>query len=142
MEFSTKALDWSRAGQNGFLATKTDCLVVGLFEGQSLAGVAKALDVATKGLVARLVKQGDFEGKRGTRLMLHEVAGIGAARVLLVGLGKGSRVLGQGLRGGRAHRRACAVRHAGRIRPRCLAQQPAGPARRGLGRDHHHHPGA
>ncbi len=84
MEFSTKALDWSKAGQNGFLATKTDCLVVGLFEGQSLAGVAKALDVATKGLVARLVKQGDFDGKRGTQLMLHEVAGIGAARVLLV----------------------------------------------------------
>ncbi|WP_454722695.1 MULTISPECIES: leucyl aminopeptidase [Cupriavidus] len=90
MEFSTKALDWSKAGQNGFLATKTDCLVVGLFEGQSLAGVAKALDVATKGLVARLVKLGDFEGKRGTQLMLHEVAGVGAARVLLVGLGKES----------------------------------------------------
>ena len=88
MEFSTKALDLSKAGQNGFLATKTDCRVVGLFEGQNLAGVGKALDVATRGLVARLVKQGDFEGKRGTQLMLHEVAGIGAARVLLVGLGK------------------------------------------------------
>ncbi|WP_354682131.1 leucyl aminopeptidase [Cupriavidus necator] len=88
MEFSTKALDWSKAGQNGFLATKTDCLVVGLFEGQNLAGVAKALDVATKGLVQRLIKQGDFEGKRGTHLMLHEVSGVGAARVLLVGLGK------------------------------------------------------
>ncbi len=88
MEFSTKALDWSKAGQNGFLATRTDCLVVGLFEGQSLDGVAKALDAATKGLVARIVKQGDFDGKRGTQLMLHEVAGVGAARVLLVGLGK------------------------------------------------------
>jgi len=88
MEFSTKALDWSKAGQNGFLASKTDCLVVGLFEGQSLDGVAKALDGATKGLVGRLVRLGDFEGKRGTQLMLHEVAGIGAARVLLVGLGK------------------------------------------------------
>lgn len=88
MEFSTKALDLSKAGQNGFLATKTDCLVVGLFEGQSLAGVAKALDVATRGLVTRLIKLGDFEGKRGTNLMLHEVAGIGATRVLLVGLGK------------------------------------------------------
>ncbi|WP_092135093.1 leucyl aminopeptidase [Cupriavidus sp. YR651] len=88
MEFSTKALDWSKAGQNGFLATKTDCLVVGLFEGQNLAGVAKALDVAAKGLVGRLVKQGDFEGKRGTQVMLPEVSGIGAARVLLVGLGK------------------------------------------------------
>lgn len=88
MEFSTKALDLSKAGQNGFLATKTDCLVVGVFEGQSLDGVAKALDAATRGLVARLIKLGDFEGKRNSQLVLHEVAGIGAARVLLVGLGK------------------------------------------------------
>lgn len=88
MEFSTKALDLSKAGQNGFLASRTDCLVVGMFEGQSLSGVAKTLDTATKGLVTRLVKLGDFEGKRGSHLMLHEVAGIGATRVLLVGLGK------------------------------------------------------
>ncbi|TWG84234.1 aminopeptidase A [Cupriavidus gilardii J11] len=102
MEFSTKALDLSKAGQNGFLATKTDCLVVGLFEGQSLAGVAKALDVATRGLVARLIKLGDFEGKRGSHLMLHEVAGIGATRVLLVGLGKeadfGDKAFGDAVR--------------------------------------------
>ena len=85
MEFSTKALDWAKAGA---LAAKSDCLVIGLFESQTFAGAAKALDVATKGLVARLVKLGDFEGKRGTSLLLHEVAGVGAARVLLVGLGK------------------------------------------------------
>ena len=85
MEFSTKALDWAKAGA---LAAKSDCLVIGLFESQTLAGAAQALDVATKGLVARLVKLGDFEGKRGTSLLLHEVAGVGAARVLLVGLGK------------------------------------------------------
>ena len=85
MEFSTKALDWAKAGA---LAAKSDCLVIGLFESQTLAGAAKALDVATKGLVTRLVKLGDFEGKRGTSLLLHEVAGVGAARVLLVGLGK------------------------------------------------------
>jgi len=85
MEFSTKALDWAKAGA---LAAKSDCLVIGLYESQTLAGAAKALDVATKGLVTRLVKLGDFEGKRGTSLLLHEVAGVGAARVLLVGLGK------------------------------------------------------
>ncbi|WP_296227202.1 leucyl aminopeptidase [Ralstonia sp. UBA689] len=85
MEFSTKALDWAKAGA---LAAKSDCLVIGLFESQTLAGAAKALDLATKGLVGRLIKLGDFEGKRGTSLLLHEVAGVGAARVLLVGLGK------------------------------------------------------
>ncbi len=88
MEFSTKALDWAKAGPSGALAAKSDCLVIGLFESQTLAGAAKALDVATKGLVGRLVKLGDFDGKRGTSLLLHEVAGVGAARVLLVGLGK------------------------------------------------------
>ncbi|TMS56711.1 leucyl aminopeptidase [Imbroritus primus] len=88
MEFSTKALDWSAAGKNGFLATKTDCLVIGVFEGQNLSAAAKALDMATKGLVSRLIKLGDFEGKAGTCTLQHDIAGIGAARVLLVGLGK------------------------------------------------------
>ncbi len=88
MEFSTKALDWSAAGKNGFLAAKTDCLVIGVFEGQNLSAAAKALDVATKGLVTRLIKLGDFEGKAGTTMLQHEIAGIGAVRVLLVGLGK------------------------------------------------------
>ncbi len=124
MEFSTKALDLSKAGQNGFLATKTDCLVVGLFEGQSLAGVAKVLDVATKGLVARLVKQGDFEGKRATQLMLHEVAGIGAARVLLVGLGKEADFTDKAF----AEAVRTAMRALGGTRAAsalwCLAQQP------------------
>lgn len=125
MEFSTKALDLSKAGQNGFLATKSDCLVVGLFEGQNLAGVAKALDVATKGLVARLVKLGDFEGKRGTHLMLHEVAGIGAARVLLVGLGKeaefGDRAFAESVR--TAMRALGGTRAASALW--CLTQPPA-----------------
>lgn len=132
MEFSTKALDLSKAGQNGFLATKTDCLVVGLFEGQSLADVAKALDAATRGLVTRLIKLGDFEGKRGTHLLLHEVAGIGAARVLLVGLGKeaefGDKAFGEAVR--TALRGLAATRAANVLW--CLAQN-APQARDGAG---------
>ncbi len=134
MEFSTKALDWSKAGQNGFLATKTDCLVVGLFEGQSLAGVAKALDVATKGLVSRIVKLGDFEGKRGTQLMLHEVAGVGAARVLLVGFGKeaefGDKAFAEAVR---TSLRALSGTRAANVLW-CLAQQQA-PQQAGNARD-------
>jgi leucyl aminopeptidase len=88
MDFRTKACDWSKAEDSGLLNTKADCIVIGVFEGQALSGAAQKLDTATKGLVARLVKAGDMDGKAGATLMLHEVAGIGAARVLLVGLGK------------------------------------------------------
>lgn len=53
-----------------------------------MTSTAKALDVVTKGLVTRLVELGDFEDKRGTSLLLHEVVDVGAARVLLIDLGK------------------------------------------------------
>jgi leucyl aminopeptidase len=135
MEFSTKAFDLTKAGQNGFLATKTDCLVVGLFEGQNLGAVAKALDVASKGLVARLIKQGDFEGKRGTQVMLHEVSGVGAVRVLLVGLGKeaeyGDKAFAEAAR---AALRALATTRAANVLW-CLVQPVPGVGTTGHGRD-------
>jgi leucyl aminopeptidase len=62
--------------------------VIGVFEGQSLSGAALEIDAATKGLLTRIVKAGDMQGKSGSTLFLHEVEGIGASRVLLVGLGK------------------------------------------------------
>ncbi len=88
MDFSTKAFDSTKAGQAGLANAKTECLVVGVFEQQPLAGLAKALDAASKGLLARMVKRGELEGKLGSTLMLHEVAGWSPARVLFVGLGR------------------------------------------------------
>jgi leucyl aminopeptidase len=88
MDFSIKGCDWNKASQNGLLSGKSDCLVVGLFEGQTLSGAVHQVDLATKGLVTRLIKAGDIDGKSGATLLLHEVQGIGAGRVLLVGLGK------------------------------------------------------
>ena len=88
MDFSIKACDWSKGSANGFLTGKADCIVIGVFEAQTLTGAALEMDVATKGLLTRIVKAGDMSGKAGTTLFLHEVSGIGASRVLLVGLGK------------------------------------------------------
>jgi leucyl aminopeptidase len=88
MDFSIKAFDWSKAGVPSLLAAKSDCVVIGIFEGQTLSGAGRQLDVLSKGLVARLIKSGDMTGKNGSTFLLHEVEGIGAARVLLVGLGK------------------------------------------------------
>jgi leucyl aminopeptidase len=88
MDFSIKACDWSKGTSNGFLTGKSDCIVIGVFESQTLSGAALEIDAATGGLLTRIIKAGDMDGKNGTTLFLHEVPGIGASRVLLVGLGK------------------------------------------------------
>lgn len=88
MDFSIKACDWTKGTTNVFLMGKSDCIVIGVFEAQTLSGAALEIDGATKGLLTRVVKAGDMQGKTGTTLFLPEVSGIGASRVLLVGLGK------------------------------------------------------
>jgi leucyl aminopeptidase len=102
MDFSIKACDWSKGAANGFLNGKADVMVVGVFEAQTLTGAALELDLATKGLITRVVKAGDMSGKAGTTLFLHEITGIGASRILLVGLGKqdvfGQKAFGEAAR--------------------------------------------
>ncbi|KNH04680.1 Cytosol aminopeptidase PepA [Candidatus Burkholderia brachyanthoides] len=88
MDFSIKACNWSKGEANGFLTGKSDGIVLGVFEAQTLTGAARDMDVATKGLISRVVKAGDMSGRAGTTLLVPEVTGIGASRVLLVGLGK------------------------------------------------------
>ena len=88
MDFSIKACDWRKGSANGFLNGKADVVVLGVFEAQTLTGAAREMDLVTKGLLTRTVKAGDMSGKAGSTLMLTEVTGIGASRILLVGLGK------------------------------------------------------
>src|ERR1700748_1932533 len=88
MDFSIKACDWSKGSTQGFLTGKSDCIVIGVFASPTLSGAALEIDTATKGLLTRIIKAGDMDGKNGSTLFLHEVSGIGASRVLLVGLGK------------------------------------------------------
>ena len=82
MQFSTKAAEPA--------AVKTGCVVVGVFEGRELTGAAKVIERASKGQLAHILARGDLEGRLGTTLLLHDIAGIAAERVLLVGLGKAS----------------------------------------------------
>jgi leucyl aminopeptidase len=67
---------------------KTGCVVAGVFESRRLSDAAKALDRAAKGRIAAILRQDDLEGKLGSTLLLHDLPGIAAARVLLVGLGR------------------------------------------------------
>ena len=64
------------------------CLVVGVHEPRRLSDAAQALDTASDGALAAIVRRGDHDGKAGETLMLHHVPGLACERVLLVGLGR------------------------------------------------------
>ena len=67
---------------------RSDCLVVGIFEGKKLSAPAKSLDDAASGAISAVLNTGDMEGKIGACLLMHHIAGVATTRVLLVGLGK------------------------------------------------------
>ena len=63
------------------------CAVVGVFEDGDLGKAARHLDSQMDGLLARLLKAGDFSAKLGDNLLLPHPQGTAASRVLLTGLG-------------------------------------------------------
>ncbi len=65
-----------------------DCVVVGAFADGSLTPAAQALDTASGGRLAALAARGDLSGKTGRTTLLHDLAGVAAPRVLVVGLGE------------------------------------------------------
>lgn len=64
------------------------CIVVGIYEPRTPSPSAVLLDQASKGHITAILDRGDMQGKPGSTLLLHNVPGIAAERVLLVGLGK------------------------------------------------------
>lgn len=68
-----------------------DCVVVGAFADASLSPAAKAIDEASGGRLSALLARGDLSGKTGATLVLHDLSGVAAPRVLVVGLGDPAR---------------------------------------------------
>lgn len=89
MDFSIKTFD----AKSTVNATKTGCVVVGVFENKKLSSSAAALD--KKGEIAAALKSGDITGKIGSSLLLRNVADVAADRVLLVGLGEEAAVVSE-----------------------------------------------
>jgi leucyl aminopeptidase len=77
---------------------RTDCLLVGIYEGRKLTDLAKALDTVSEKAIATALKSGDMEGKTGSTLLLRQLSGVEAPRVMLVGLGKADDASLKGLR--------------------------------------------
>ncbi|MEJ1959237.1 MAG: leucyl aminopeptidase [Nitrosomonadales bacterium] len=67
---------------------RSGCLVVGVFEGGKLSTAGQTLDKAAKHYLSDVIAHGDISGKTGSTLLLQQIPGIAAERVLLVGLGK------------------------------------------------------
>ena len=82
MDFSIKTFD----AKNTIAAIKTGCIAVGVFENKKLSQAARALDL--KGELSAAVKSGDISGKAGSTLLVRQIDGVAAERILLVGLGK------------------------------------------------------
>jgi leucyl aminopeptidase len=72
-------------------AANVDCVVVGAFADGGLSPAAQALDAASGGRIAALARSGDVSGKTGKTALLHDLAGVAAPRVLVVGLGEAAK---------------------------------------------------
>ena len=84
------ALEFQINSQNP-LQTETECLVVGVYADKSLSPSAKALDEASGGRLTALLDRGDVSGKTGRTSFVHDIAGVKAPRVLVVGLGEAAK---------------------------------------------------
>jgi leucyl aminopeptidase len=120
MEFEV----WSK----GFVQLPVECVVAGVFDDPALAPEARTLDAAAGGKLKSIVERGDFSGRSGETLLVTELSGIAAGRVLLVGLGPAKSF------NRRAWRRACAAAVAalGRTRIRSAGFGLERPLRREL----------
>jgi len=67
---------------------RTACLIVGVFEPRRLSMAAEKLDNITDGFLSSLLRRGDIEGKIGQSLLLHNLPGTLAERILLIGCGR------------------------------------------------------
>lgn len=82
MKFTTKT--------TALHSTSSPCLVLGIFQNNSMPETTAAIDKISKGSISKVVKAGDISGKAGQTLLLQGITGVKAKRILLVGCGKKS----------------------------------------------------
>lgn len=66
---------------------KTQALIVGIYQDEQMSSAAETIDKATKNAISPLLKR-EFKAKLGSHLVLRNVKGVDAERIVLLGLGK------------------------------------------------------
>ncbi|MBE9515562.1 MAG: leucyl aminopeptidase [Proteobacteria bacterium] len=66
----------------------SDCIIVGVYSDGQLTADAEDIDAVCDHKLSQLCKQGDVNGKLEQTWLLHDLPGLKAPRVMLVGLGK------------------------------------------------------
>ena len=84
MEFSTQV-------SSALHQIRTSALAVGVFEDSIMTAAAEVINRASDGVIKRALGQ-EFTGTIGQTLVLREIAGVRASRIVLVGLGKESEL--------------------------------------------------
>ena len=67
---------------------KSGCVILGVFERRKLSEAASQFDKTTRGLLDKLMHDGEMDGCAGQTLLVHYPSGAKCERVLLVGCGK------------------------------------------------------
>ena len=67
---------------------RTACLIIGVSQPRKLSRAGQQIDRISDGYLSTIIRRGDMDGKSGQTLVLHNVPGTLADRVLLVGCGK------------------------------------------------------
>ncbi|MCP4487991.1 MAG: leucyl aminopeptidase [Gammaproteobacteria bacterium] len=66
----------------------TDCLVITVSDPCKLSAAGEAVDKVSNGYLSGILRQGDMQGHAAQCLLLHNIQGVTAKRILLVGIGK------------------------------------------------------
>jgi len=86
MNFIIKHID----ERNLISSLEIECIVVGVYENKKLSPQAEALNKS--GEITDTLHSGDISGKLGSNLLLRNVSGVTAKRIILVGLGQDGKV--------------------------------------------------
>lgn len=66
---------------------RTSCLIIPIFESRKLGPTAEKIDSLSEGFLTNLARRGDLEGNVGQTLLLMQLSGSSAERLLLAGCG-------------------------------------------------------
>ncbi len=66
---------------------ETPCLVIAVIEDAPLRGIAEKVNQASGDLISNKIGSGDVDASRGNVTLLHDVEGVAAERILVVGCG-------------------------------------------------------